>query len=171
MCKPSNKVEEFLDDFIPGYCQLKPIEKVVIQNFSLMWSLFESKLLNRNASLRMIYDVVSDWKENNTYQEISINECFDYFQNRYITNGKINSTFSNLRFQSGEFTNKVIIILINGNQNYYDSIFAVLAIIYRLRNNFFHGEKWAYSFSNQYNNFNYSNLFLIEILKNHVQST
>lgn len=167
MGKPPNEVEKFLDDFIPGYRQLKPIEKLVIQNFSLMWSLFESKLLNRNASLKMIYDIVSDWKENNTYREISINECFDYFQNRYITDGKINSTFSNLRFQRGKYTNKVIEILINGNQNYYDSIFAVLAIIYRLRNNFFHGEKWVYNFSGQFNNFNNSNLILIEILRIH----
>lgn len=71
-------------------------------------------------------------KQTTFFNEISLNKCFEYFQNRYITNGNINDTFLHLRFRKGDYTDKVINTLINENRTYYDSLFSILAIIYRL---------------------------------------
>jgi len=39
-----------------------------------------------------------------------------------------------------------------------------LVIIYRLRNNLFHGDKWSYNLQGQYENFTKANEFLMALM-------
>jgi len=47
------------------------------------------------------------------------------------------------------------------------SIAALLIIIYRLRNNLFHGLKWAYNIQGQRSNFAHANYVLMTVLDVH----
>jgi hypothetical protein len=42
---------------------------------------------------------------------------------------------------------------------------ALLIIVLRYRNNFFHGIKWAYGLRDQLNNFNNANLLLMKMIE------
>ena len=45
-----------------------------------------------------------------------------------------------------------------------DIVFALLIIIFRLRNNLFHGEKWVYKLDDQVDNFRNANQVLAKFL-------
>ena len=55
-------------------------------------------------------------------------------------------------------------VLRGENNNHADSVAGLLIVIYRLRNNLFHGIKWAYGIQGQRNNFEQANAALIAAL-------
>ena len=45
----------------------------------------------------------------------------------------------------------------------------MLIIVWRFRNNLFHGEKWAYQLQGQLSNFTHANAVLMRLLERHGQ--
>ena len=48
-----------------------------------------------------------------------------------------------------------------------ERVLTVLLLIWRLRNNLFHGEKWAYGLQGQLANFTHANVVLMRVLERH----
>tara|TARA_B100000614_G_scaffold111617_1_gene100153 strand:- start:1007 stop:1162 length:156 start_codon:yes stop_codon:yes gene_type:complete len=48
-------------------------------------------------------------------------------------------------------------------------LLTVLIIVWRFRNNLFHGEKWAYQLQGQLSNFTHANAVLMRLLERHGQ--
>jgi hypothetical protein len=46
-----------------------------------------------------------------------------------------------------------------------DSMLCTLMIVWRLRNNLFHGSKWAYQIRGQLDNFTHANAVLMKVLE------
>lgn len=82
-----------------------------------------------------------------------------------ITNGSTNERFMRLRLRNNDDTTSIQRVLLGLTNNSCDIIKAIIMIIYRYRNNLFHGEKAIASLPMQKDNFINANKFLIACLE------
>lgn len=134
-----------------------------ILHFSLLWSLFESKFCNEHANATSIYIKCKELEE--IFNNNQFNIFLIYFKDRYITNNSTNEKFNKLNFRGSDKQELVERVLKSETTNNVDIISALLIIVYRLRNNLFHGLKWQYDIQEQYSNFDMSNQLLIKALE------
>lgn len=153
-----------LETVSPGIINLSPKEHEAIQKFTLLWTLFEAQILDSNASAKMITEKVEKI-DLNIISSNWFEEQFIYFSERYITDGEINNHFSHLYLRKNDNPDLVRSVLIKENEDPYQKLIACLIIVYRLRNNFFHGLKWAYGLKDQLNNFTHS----VNLLKKYLE--
>ena len=148
-------------------------EFVEVRNFMILWNLFESRLFNcdfgqnkRNIDkIRLEPDIV--------------NQTLQYLTERYTENNNINFRFKYLKFRYRQKECKndcgcedsrncdykfVKRILLHGSDDSSETIKAIILIIYRYRNNLFHGEKEIDLLPNQAEGFIRANKFLIACL-------
>jgi len=155
----------WLNDNAPGFSDLQQQEKDAVMQFSLLWSLFEAQALESSASSNSILKKCQKWSQRGVL-ELDTLQCFlDYFKERYIEQGKPNDRFKHLHLRRNDKPELVINVL-RGIETDLGNILAVLLIIvYRYRNNFFHGIKWAYNFHDQLGNFTNANRLLSMVIK------
>ena len=131
-----------------------------IRDFTLLWNLFESlcfddKFANMNK-INNIIDSKIDLFEEEKYKNI-----FDYFYDRYKNdNNKFRKL--NLRNSEKELVKKVLNDEYNNKNN---KLKFIMAIIYRYRNNLFHGEKEMRYIRFQKENFEVTNEFLMYFIE------
>ena len=132
--------------------------------FAVIWNIFEKKKMRNHAS---IFDV-SDFVERlPSIDNININEIFEYFKNRYTNNPNYANLFEALRWRDKEKDKKdeTHRILLDKDSIDKDKVKAVLYIIFRLRNNLFHGEKSILTIDQQRETFNLVNSFLLDVIE------
>jgi hypothetical protein len=148
-----------------SYAKLDEVDtesKNAIMYFALLWSLFESKFCNERASAEAICNkcqAIEESLNNNIF-----NVFLDYFKNRYVTEEGFNEKFDALNFRRHDKKALVERVLKSETNNTIDIASALLIIVYRLRNNLFHGLKWQYNIQGQYSNFDISNQLLIKMI-------
>jgi hypothetical protein len=145
-----------------GYVELSAPEREAIMHFSLLWGLFEGFALNQSASARKIHELVQSWVRDGRLTEDYFTQEFDYFKRRYFTNGTASQYFAGLNLRPNDMPELVRAVLAGNDTALVSKIAALLIIVYRLRNNLFHGHKWAYSISDQLDNFNHANAVLMK---------
>lgn len=150
-----------------GFNHLSNEEVNAISDFSLLWALFESRLLNTEGSARAICDVVDGWQQHGTLDAASLDPELGYFRQRYFANGAFTDHFDHLHLRRND--QEVLIRgVINGSDNHpRNRVVAVLIIIFRYRNNLFHGVKWQYKLADQLGNFTTANAVLMKVLETH----
>ena len=132
--------------------------------FAVIWNIFEKKKMGNHAS---IFDV-SDFVERlPSIDNININEIFEYFKNRYTNNPNYANLFEALRWRDKEKDKKdeTHRILLDKDSIDKDKIKAVLYIIFRLRNNLFHGKKSILTIDQQRETFKLANSFLLDVIQ------
>jgi hypothetical protein len=67
--------------------------------------------------------------------------------------GKETPHFESLRLRPRDEPELVLAVLNRTNEDIVDKVFALFMVVYRLRNNLFHGYKWAYRLRDQKSNF------------------
>ncbi|WP_122490343.1 hypothetical protein [Klebsiella variicola] len=153
-----------IEKFAPGVVQLSPMEVEALQRFTLLWTLFESQVLDNNASVKKISEKV----EAIDLRKLG-NEWFQaplsYFSKRYIEDGRENYRFENLHLRKNDNPDLVRAVLTGEIDNPSLQLIVCLTIVYRFRNNFFHGIKWAYGLQEQFENFTHSSNLLSEYLE------
>jgi hypothetical protein len=90
--------------------------------------------------------------------------ALDYFVARYVTGGDFTQHHQslNLRAKDGAVVNGVLL----GNLTRpWERLAAALLIVYRYRNNLFHGPKWEYDVQGQQTNFETATALLIAVLE------
>lgn len=147
-----------------GYDALSQEERDVIMQFALLWSYFESKALDTNASASKIVELSKLWENKKQLKIESFESLLSYFRNRYVQNGVFTTYFDALRLRRNDNKQLVEDVLKGKNKNIGDIVAALLIIVYRLRNNLFHGAKWGYGISGQLNNFTNANELLMHAL-------
>lgn len=132
--------------------------------FAVIWNLFEMKKMGNHASIFYVSDFVERFQN---IENINVTEIFEYFKNRYTNSTDNVNLFKALRWRDKEKDKKdeTHKILILENPTDKDKIKAVLYIIFRLRNNLFHGEKNILTIEQQRETFNLVNSFLLDILE------
>lgn len=142
-----------------------------VLHFSLLWNIFEDIFWTRSGNtrgqhpafnLRNVHNVV----EVNAHKldESIITPIFCYFHNRYQDNKK----FKDLKFRNNEkeTENKLLTILSSAeNINLNHKAYFISSIIYRFRNNLFHGEKQMVKIRFQEENFQNANEFLMHFIE------
>ncbi|MDO6453956.1 hypothetical protein Q4490_10310 [Neptunomonas phycophila] len=144
-----------IERIAPGVANLSPEEHEALQRFTLLWTLFEAQVLENNASVRKISEIV-DSLDVHVVEGDWFKEQLVYFRERYVEDGNTNYRFGHLHLRNNDNPERVRSVLVENNEDPKTQLIACLTIVYRFRNNFFHGLKWAYGLQDQFDNFTHS---------------
>lgn len=143
-----------------------------IKNFALLWNIFERYFCSMNASLNIIKNKIYKLDEIGYNFPKKIHEdYYDYFRNRYVNqnDNSVNELFENLNFRDNrtdiEYKALLKEILENPNSVIKNKLLANFIIIYRLRNNLFHGSKNIATISEQNVSFEIANKIIMDFLE------
>lgn len=157
-------VVEWLGTQRPAFANLKDEEKRALAEFALIWPYFEAEALGEDANYGSIVDL-AQWLENvGRIDEGRLGPALDYFMKRYVAEGEFTQHHHglNLRVRDGALVNGVLL----GNLNRpWERLAGALLIVYRYRNNLFHGPKWDYDIQGQQTNFETATALLIAVLE------
>jgi hypothetical protein len=92
------------------------------------------------------------------------NEHITYFKDRYIDENRTNERFNHLRINNQQYSNLVTNVLLEQDTRESSIIMALFVIVYRYRNNLFHGNKNILNLDTQEVNFYHANLILTKVL-------
>lgn len=159
--------EKWLEEKVPGYAALPGPDRDAIKSFALLWSLFESKLMGNEANARSIAQAVDRWEADGVLGAELYDAEFAYFRDRYFQNGELTSRFDNLQLRRQDMPDLVAACIRGHAGSPRDRVLTTLIIVWRYRNNLFHGEKWAYDLQGQLINFSRANAVLMRVLERH----
>lgn len=158
------RAPRWLAERAPGYCELSDVERAAIADFSIMWSLFEAQCLSTRASERSIEEYVRPLCAKGLLSDFDASPFLKYFQNRYVNQGQLNETYRGLKLRDSDLSRLVEAVLLGSDSHSGHVVTALLVIAYRLRNNLFHGVKWAYGIAGQMDNFLYASSLLASVM-------
>lgn len=158
---------EWLNQRAPGFDSLSEVERAAIFHFSLLWSFFEAKVLDTNASANKILAISREWAGDGRLRPESFASNLLYFRERYFKDGEATDHFGGLLLRENDNEPLVVSVLKGENNDPGDIVCALLIIVFRLRNNLFHGTKWAYGIAGQFDNFSNANEVLMAALDIH----
>lgn len=128
-------------------------------NFLILWNLFEKEFCDTNADKPKLKNIANEYYTH--FDTNILHEVFEGIKKRYQDENK----FENLRFRNENIKNEVRNTLDKSNNaTDEEKLRAILYIIYRYRNNLFHGNK-KLQLCEQKENFERSYKVLIELLK------
>ena len=158
-------VFDWLKDYEPPFHHIKEQDITSILHFCLMWSLFESTACDNKANLTTIKKAVEKLCDSGKLKEGRFEATLSYFMKRYLNGSDTNTIFEKLNFRLSD-KRELVESVLKGEETNCDSIlFALLIIVYRLRNNLFHGEKWGDKLAEQATNFTVANRLLANVLE------
>jgi hypothetical protein len=152
---------------LPGFESLSDAERNAITDFSLLWSLFEARILNTRGNVASIRAAVEDWSKEGILDATALDEELAYFRDRYFANGQFTHYFDGLNLNDPAVVALVRAVIDGSDDGPTTRVAAILIIIYRYRNNLFHGVKWQYSLHGQLGNFTVANDALMKVLERH----
>jgi hypothetical protein len=156
---------QWLEQNGPGFSHLSAAERDAISQFSLLWSLFEKEVLGGHGSVGAIEDAAGEWHTKGLLTAQTFAGELAYFRGRYYANGDFTYRFSHLHLEKSGNPQIVPNVLSGKSDDPRTVAAAVLIIVFRYRNNFFHGEKWVYELREQDQNFAHANAILIRAIE------
>ena len=156
---------DWLKTIEPNIPDYSPEEREAISDFTLLWSLFESRLLNSSANAKAIMAAAQRWHDDGALTARPFAGTLAYFRNRYFEKGEPTFRFHHLHLRQNDMPDLVRDVLSGKPASIVDECTVVFIVIYRFRNNLFHGVKWAYAIKDQLENFGHSNAALKRALQ------
>lgn len=157
----------WLERCAPGFGALSPEERDAVACFVFLWSLFEAEALERNGNVNALVRIAEVWADRGALDEQSLSGELKYFQDRYYRDGSFTEHFGYLNLRAGDRRTLVERTMRNEETRPVERVAAVLIIVYRFRNNLFHGEKWEYQLEGQLENFRQANSVLVQAIEWH----
>jgi len=136
--------------------QLSEEDLTSVKDFTLMWNIYDNLIFQSNFT---IANAENEY-QNVDFEDNELEEIFNYFKNRYIDNGETKDRFDNLNFRPNDRGEFVRDVLLENDQEVENKALAITIIIYRFRNNLFHGLKDFRVIDEQKDNFDNANRFL-----------
>lgn len=161
--------EQWLEARAPGFLNLPDPDRRAIFDFAFLWSLFEAQIMANFARADRIRERIDAWALDGTLEAEIYDAELAYFRSRYFSDGALTYHFPHLNLRPSDHPALVQAVIEGTNENPRDRMLALLMIVWRLRNNLFHGEKWAYELHDQRENFRHANGVLMRILERHGQ--
>ncbi|HET7634986.1 MAG TPA: hypothetical protein VFK51_09670 [Burkholderiales bacterium] len=155
---------QWLDENAPGFAALGHPERVAPMHFSLLWSYFEAEALHANGSSYAVTAWIRDLHQQGKLDPAAFYPALNYFKKRYFEDGRFTHHFNSLNIRNNDSPAMVKAVLSGNNRDPVDSVIALFIIIYRFRNNYFHGSKWAYNLRGQLCNFTVANESLMRAM-------
>lgn len=132
---------EWINRFFQGAANLNFDQLRPILCFSLIWNLFETKACRRQANKDSIRRSVDYADESGRLRREKYQTYLDFFRNRYLENGTIETAFNRLMMTDHTSQSAVRRALIGETHDLNNIVYALLLIALRIRNNLFHGNK------------------------------
>jgi hypothetical protein len=158
---------DWLDRYAPGLQALTPEEREAITHFSFLWTMFEGRVLSTRASANAIVKASQQWASNGLLTADKFGQEIAYFRDRYVEDGKFTYHFNHLHLRRNDAPALVKKVLAGKASEPEEIAAAVLIIVYRFRNNLFHGVKWSYELQGQFENFTHANTALMQAIELH----
>lgn len=136
-------------------------------HFSVLWTVFEAQVLKSNASAKSISQVVEKWEKQGKLKLLNTEEPLAYWTARYIEDGNPSYHFDQLHLRNNDNPELVLSVLKKEAVDPSSVASALLIIVYRFRNNLFHGAKWAYGVQGQLVNFAHACSLLMQSVEIH----
>ena len=155
----------WLEQQEPGFGNLQDAEKSEILDFCMLWSYFEGHFLNEAATDNSIRRFVTKFERDDGFDNLKLDEFVEYFRNRYVLDGNFTDSYQGLHLERSPNFPEVNQMLLELNSTAIQMLTGCLLIIYRFRNNLFHGGKWQYNFHRQLNNFTCANRLLMKLIE------
>ena len=157
---------EWISDFLSLDRKLSGDEVENIRNFSLLWNLFEGLICNNYATVNAMENAVLNLQKRDKLEIDDYSNFLKYFANRYVENGETNHYFARLNFRHND-KRELVEPVLKGDETAPEKVLlSLLIIIYRYRNNLFHGIKSIYDLPNQIENFRNANQLLMVFMEN-----
>jgi len=131
-----------------------------IRDFTLIWNLLENICFENYVKIDKINNLIDSKIDKFNENNETFRETFKYFYTRYQDEHKLNALRLNRTMK--ELTKKIL------NNTYTDKnnkLKFIMAVIYRYRNNLFHGEKQMRYIRLQKENFKIANKFLMYFIE------
>jgi len=158
-------VIDWLSANTPGFANLPVPDRDAMMQFSLLWGLFEDQALNHEASAGALAAFVQRCVAAGTFRPEVFAAPLAYFQQRYFHEGVPTPHLDHLHLRQGDQPGLVRAVLSGQEQNPHSHAIACLIVVYRFRNNLFHGLKWVYQLQDQLENFTHANDVLMRSLE------
>jgi hypothetical protein len=149
-----------LSNKVRGFANLAEEERDAIVDFSFLWSLFEGKVMDGRCDVPRIRNYVQQLDQQDRLSTLDCEPYIEYLKNRYFRDGEVTGYYHGLHLERSGNPEEVLELLRNVEVSKVVKVIGSLIIIYRLRNNLFHGEKWQYDFEGQLDNFTQANNYL-----------
>ena len=151
----------------PGFNALSDDERQAIAEFSLLWSLFEARVMGEHATAAGIYTTVAGWADAQSLQAETYDPELAYFRKRYFDGTEFTYHFDFLNFGPANKPDLVRAVIAGENNDPADRVAVVHTIVLRFRNNLFHGAKWQSRLAGQFENFRNASSVLMKTLERH----
>lgn len=137
-------LDAFIARISPEYVSLDQYTRKSVHEFFILWSLFESRQLHCRATMSKL-EKVSEDIELSRVDIAQLEDLFSFFLDRYTTGGKPNSRFKKLRFPKRSKVERECVerSFATPCDDPRKALRTCLYIVYRVRNNLFHGTKWT----------------------------
>lgn len=132
---------EWLRPKIANFGSLTQDDVKAITDFALIWSFFEGIALDNHANCREICKNVDSWVCRNVEYDF-MRPALQYFKDRYYKEGRLTDNYYGLNLKGGDWIDIVQGVMTGHYSDNSTSLKACLIIVYRYRNNLFHGVKW-----------------------------
>lgn len=156
--------ERWLNDRAPGLRSLPEQDRRAIFDFTFLWTLFEAQIMENFARADFIRQRVGDWAQQGELDGNHYDVELAYFRSRYFEQGAFTHHFEFLNLRPSDSPDLVKSVIEGKSDEPRDKIICLLMIVWRFRNNLFHGAKWAYQLRGQFENFTHANSILMKIL-------
>ena len=93
---------EWLRARAPGFNDLSDKERSAIADFSMLWSLFEARILNSSGNANRIYATVTSWRDAGTLDADAYDQALAYFRQRYRADGDFTYHFDHLHLRPND---------------------------------------------------------------------
>lgn len=110
---------------------------------------------------------VDEWHAAGALESERYNVELAYFRARYFAHGEFTNHYHHLHLRANDHPDLVKAVIDGSINDPRDRLLAVLMIVWRFRNNLFHGEKWAYELQGQLQNFSHANDVIMRLLERH----
>lgn len=160
---------EFLARRVPGYANLDGDERHAIAEFSLLWPAFEGAILGTAASPSGLVEIGFKLRDAGRLDLARFAAPLAYFRNRYWRDGAFTPEYDGLHLKHYNQQNQKLVreTLSNVPLLPENVLGGLLLVVYRLRNNLFHGVKWAYGIKGQKPNFQNACVVLMAVMELH----
>ncbi len=148
------------------YCNVSNEMLLELGEFTILWAQFELKYFNNDCTVNKLCELHKRVSLSNNLKNSCknlINNLLEYFQ---TTKDLITENYIREKLYStkNNYVNNEVIEVLTKDPSNESLITGVLLIIYRLRNNMFHGLKDCYTINRQFKLFQSVNDFLNEMV-------
>lgn len=135
--------------------------KESIGRFAILWAEIENKKYNKNCTCIKILQTNIGFSNKHGDEKFNMAQNLKRELKRIVNGGDLNTS---LRCRNNDLSRIAQNWLNQSNEDSVDNR-AIIAVIYRIRNNMFHGEKFIYSLPNQVRLFDFSSDFMEKLLE------